>query len=1379
MQLKRWIILFFFLGFIFTLNFEAQTPTEDFQFVNIKEGISKVGIYSIIQDHYGFVWICTNGSGLYKFDGVDYTSYKYKVGDSTALRSNLVFSSYLDKENRLWFGTEDGLNLYNRDLDDFKKIPLGNSNEIGVSVLSIKEDNRGNLLIGTKDLGLFMLNLENREVVRVTKRNRYPAINSIEICNETVYLGTSVGLRVLDYSSNKIRKPHNSSNINFNLPIQTLKRTTNNHLWAGTYGNGVIKYQTEKDTIIKVLNFKITNKRILAMTQLADHSILIGSENDGLFHLNTKGELIKKYVNDKRDENSIRSNSIWSLFLDKENRIWLGYYNSGVAVSDKFFDKFGNIESLTSNINSLQTGSVTCLVKGTNDQIWVSMDGGGIDIIDTKNLNFKHVNISSTKHYSGLTSNYIQTIFIDSKENIWAGSWDNGYYVLKKDSNKFKNVNVENSKGDLGSNAILSITEDQDGIIWMGSFYTGIYAYNPKTNILKNYNSGPFESISNTDVRKILVDNDNAIWFGTIDGLFKIDKGDNQELKLTSLQEKMSQAPNNQKSANHILSLFQCSKGYIWIGTRGAGLCRYNKKSNELKWYNKITGLQEENVTGIIEDNAGTIWISGNSGISKINIETNEVKSYTSSDGLLSDDFNFNATLKDENGVLYFGNYKGIDFFNPEKLEVNSSVPSLYLTGLKIFNKQVAPNQKNSPLTKVIAETKSLEFNYEQTVFTIEYIGINYTRPEKNQYAYYLEGFEDSWNYVGDLQSATYTNLDYGNYTFKLKAANNDGVWNETPLELKITMLPPWWKTNVAMLCYITLFFMGVYLLNRMTQSRIKEKEAIKNERIKRAQEDQLNEKKIQFFTNISHEFRTPLTLIINPLQDILRDKSLALPYIVKDKLDVIYRNTDRLYRMINELMDFRKLELDKVNIRASEFNLVSLTKDVVAFFKEEASSRNIYLSMDADVPELPIWADASMLEKIIFNIMSNAIKVTPDGGAINADILSTDDLVLFPLIDEKNPRKALEIRISDTGPGLEKDQINKIFERFYQIENLNKGYYGSTGIGLEVVQSFIKLHKGKVEVESEVGKGTTFRILLPAGNAHFTKEQLAPQVISESTKKEKFILNAGVESVETDIDNDAGNDTRSSTLLIVEDSVELRKYLKSELINNYKILIAKNGKEGLKIAKESIPDMILTDVIMPEMDGFEFCKQIKTDIKTSHIPLLMLTAKTRIDDRMEGIGFGADAYMVKPFDMRLLKLRLEQLITSRKLIFDKYFSDISGKEKAETTSIDKEFIQKVLSYISENMSDSDLSVEVLASQLNLSRSQLYRKIKSLTGQTVNEFLRKLRIQKAKQILETGNSNISEVCYKVGFSSPSYFTKCFKAHFGILPTEVKVKKDDN
>ena len=700
-------------------------------------------------------------------------------------------------------------------------------------------------------------------------------------------------------------------------------------------------------------------------------------------------------------------------------------------------------------------------------------------------------------------------------------------------------------------------------------------------------------------------------------------------------------------------------------------------------------------------------------------------------------------------------------------------MPTVYLTDFKLSNKKVVPNKKDSPLTKVISETDSITLTHRQSVFTIDYSTINYTRPEKNQYAYYLEGLENSWNYVGSIRNATYTNLDYGNYIFKLKSANNDGVWNETPLELKITILPPWWKTNWAILIYVLLFFSAAYVLNKIVQSRIKEKELIRNERNQRIQEDELHEKKLQFFTNISHEFRTPLTLMINPLQDIINDDKLNLPMRVKEKHNVIYKNTDRLYRLINELMDFRKLELNKMSIRAQELNLVNFTREIISYFKEEAFYRNIHLAVDADVPTIPLWADQSMLEKIIFNILSNAMKVTPDSGAINIDLLSRDDLVILPLVSETKPNKVIEIIISDTGPGLEKDQINKIFERFYQVESLNKTYYGGTGIGLEVVQNFVQLHKGKIEVESKLGEGTTFRILLPAGKTHFVEHELFSEETSSISIKERFVSIVDSESSKEDVSKEKKN-TKSHTVLIVEDNTELRNYLKDELKKDYKILVANNGKEGLEIAREVLPDAIITDVMMPEMNGFDFCRIIKTDITTSHIPLLMLTAKTRIDDRIEGIGYGADAYMIKPFDMRLLKLRVSQLITSRKLIFDKYFGAISGaEENKNTTSIDKEFIQKVLSFINENMSDSDLSVELLAAELNLSRSQLYRKIKTLTGQTVNEFLRKIRLQRAKQLLESGSANVSEVCYKVGFSSPSYFTKCFKAHFGMLPTEIE------
>ena len=541
-----------------------------------------------------------------------------------------------------------------------------------------------------------------------------------------------------------------------------------------------------------------------------------------------------------------------------------------------------------------------------------------------------------------------------------------------------------------------------------------------------------------------------------------------------------------------------------------------------------------------------------------------------------------------------------------------------------------------------------------------------------------------------------------------------------------------------------------------------------------RLQEKALTEEKFQFFTNISHEFRTPLTLIMNPINDIIRDDSLNLPIRIKEKHHIIYKNTDRLYRLINELLDFRKLELNKTRVSARELNLVDFTKNVLSYFKEEAITNDIDLNLDVDLFDITVWADEKMLEKIIFNILSNAIKTTPKGGTINVDLQSTDKLYILPLVNETKPIKVVEIIISDTGAGIAQEEVKRIFERFYQAENLNKGYYGGTGIGLEVVREFVNLHKGKIEVESEVGKGSTFKIILPAGKSHFEESEIATEKIEQQLKNEQFTpTNSPIEKEKNSTENQS---SYKYTLLVVEDNVELRDYLKNEIGNDYKVLTAENGKKGLEIAKESLPDIIVTDVIMPGMDGFEFCKKIKTDISTSHIPLLMLTAKAKIDDRMEGIELGADAYMVKPFDMRLLRLRLSQLITSRQLIFNKYFSLITDiPTNINTTSLDKEFIEKVLNYINDNIGNPDLNVELLAAQLNLSRSQFYRKIKALTNQTANEFLRNIRLQKAKQIIEKGNTNISEVCYKVGFSSPSYFSKCFKSYFGLLPTEVESK----
>ena len=1384
-------VFYFFVGYLFLLGTStwAQEPEQKYQFVNIKEIVSKIGVNTIIQDHYGFIWMSTNGGGVNRFDGINYTSYKNSFNDSTSISNNTIHCSYKDHKNRLWFGTNEGLNVYNREKDQFIRISLSEFKEskTNVSVRSLNGDGNGNLFIGTFELGLFKLDLANFKVEKILSQEPNIStpitIHSLQSdSNGKIYAGTDKGLKEFDAKTNALKFSEFKTEEGIetiNNPIQKLL-IANNNLWVGTVSTGLFKINNvndEKNQLITINHFLVTENRFMSIINLSDGTLMCGIENDGLIHIHEDGSVINHYLFTKTDAKGILGNSIWSLFLDNNERIWVGYHNAGVAIYDKLHDKFKDIESLHNDSNSLQIGSVTSIVKDPLGNFWISLDGGGIDVLDPKSNQFTHINSSENKVFSGLTNDYIESLFVDSNQNIWAGSWGNGLYLLKKGSKKFINYTIKNTNGGLGSDYIFSITEDLDGTIWFSSWDKGLHSYNPHTNKFVHHKSEPFvkNGISDSFSRKVLVDKQGNIWLTTTNkGLFKIKKLEDGTFSVVSMAFRMAEEFNNYATANHILSMCEGSDGSIWIGTRGAGLCKYNTDADKFTWYNKLNGLEAINITGIVEDLKGDIWLSTHSGITKFDITSNSFTKFTKDDGLLSNDFNTNATFRDIQGNIYFGNYLGINYFDPSNISLNTTLPSLYLTEFKLFNKGVFPNQKDSPLSSVIGETENLTLDHTQSVFTIEYIGVNYTRPELNQYAYFLEGLEESWNYVGSLKSATYTNLEQGNYTFKLKAANSDGKWTETPLILKITVLPPWWKTYQALFVYIALLLLAFYLLNRMAQIRLNKKQAISLEQNKRLQEKELNEEKFQFFTNISHEFRTPLTLIMNPIKDIIRDDSLTLPIRIKEKHNIIYKNTDRLYRLINELLDFRKLELNKTRVSARKLNLVDFTKNVISYFKDEALTNDIDLNLDADLMDITVWGDENMLEKIIFNVLSNAIKTTQKGGTINIDLQSTDKLYILPLVNKTKPIKVVEIIISDTGAGIDKEELKRIFERFYQAKNLNKGYYGGTGIGLEVVRNFVDLHKGKIEVESEVGKGSKFKIILPAGKSHFNESEIATEKIEQHFKNEQFTpINSPIEKETISLET---QETKKYSILIVEDNVDLINYLKNDLRNEYKVLLANDGIRGLELAKEFLPDIIITDVVMPEMNGFDFCKKIKSDLSTSHIPLLMLTAKAKIDDRMEGIELGADAYMVKPFDMRLLRLRLSQLITSRQLIFNKYFSRVTDiSANISTTSLDKEFIEKVLNYIYDNIDNPDLSVESLASQLNLSRSQFYRKIKALTDQTANEFIRNIRLQKAKEIIENGNTNISEVYYKTGFSSSSYFAKCFKNYFGILPTEVESK----
>lgn len=1361
----------------------SQDKFENYQFRSIQETTSKRAISSIIQDHNGFIWIGTNGAGLYRYDGVNYFGYKHDKKPGS-LNSNFIYATFIDSKNNLWIGTDEGLCLYNRDLDNFTKINIQDAIVKGyeqpITIKTIIEDNNGDILLGAYGFGLFKLNVKTLKASlvhsKVLEKPNFLIKCSVKNKQGIIYLGTSYGLLEIDLNG-KVKQVYKDKFKREPLldDIESVVIDKFGYLWLGTTENGLIKIKPETDNY-QFENFFITKNKILSIIQSSQDYILCGTENDGLLVVNFKGEVLQKYLHSKYNNFSLKSNSVWSLYEDKEKRLWLGYFNKGLGVFDKPNNKFNSLESLVNNDNSLQTSYVTSVIKDKNGNLIISNEGGGLDIYNLSAKTYIHVNKNNQSYYSGLDAVDIQTIFIDSKQNIWVGSWDRGIYFLKNGTTRFINYNTTNTAG-LKSNRIFSFSEDSGGRIWIGTFIKGLHYFDNKSNKFVHCNTKPFadNSLDEAFIRKVFVDSDNILWVGTILGLYQVHLNADSGFRVINMRDEMFRDKTKYSGIQTILSIYESNDKKIWIGTDGEGLFSYNKKNKIFSNYDDFPGFEEKSVRAIISDNNGSLWISGGSGLTKLDFKNKQSTNFNKDDGLIDNDFNNNAVFKDGNGELYFGGYEGVNYFNPNEIKKTEKAPRLYFSDFKLFNKSVKPNEEGSPLTKVISQTKEIILNHAQSVFTIEYVGINYNYSKKNQYAYYLEGFEKDWNYVDNNRTATYTNLEPGNYVFKVKSANADGSWSNVQLELKIKILPPWWKTIWAYLIYASILVFLIIYFNKIYQNRFKARQSIILEREKTIQLEKLNNKKLQFFTNISHEFRTPLTLIINPLEDILRSKNVSRE--IHNKLKTVHKSSDRLSRLINELMDFNKLEFNKIFLQVKKIEVIAFVKEIIGYFDEEAAARNITIDFEPSIDELEDWLDPKMLEKIIFNIISNAFKFTPDDGFITVSIDKLDEN--NSLIINGNKVPSFSITITDTGSGIYKEDLKRIFDRFYQLNNLNKDYYGSTGIGLEVVKEFVELHKGKIDVESTPGEGTKFMVIFPLGNSFYKENEVVNEVFEIEKNKNKFLFESNkYQEDDEEIPNESikeieADTAKAYTVLIVEDNLELRNYLKTELSKLYKVITAENGKKGYELAVQKLPDIIITDVIMPVMDGLQLCKNIKGDLKTSHIPLLMLSAKAMVQDRIEGIDSGADMYLSKPFELDILKSSLAQLITSRQIMFKKFYTGITKDGKEKTTSLDNDFIQKILHFINENLSESDLSVELLSSKVFLSRSQLYRKIKTLTGVSVNEFIRNVRLEKAKQLLEQGNNtvNINEISYKVGFTSPSYFAKCYKLKYGHLPTQ--------
>lgn len=1347
-------------------NHFTDEANSQIKFHSIPEEFDYRAVRCILKDQQGIMWFGTQ-DGLIKFDGINLTRYEHSDENSNSISHNVINTLVVDRDNNLWIGTSRGLNRYNRDMDHMEQIDENRSLSLSRGyVKSLIVDNNNVLWVGTFGFGLVSYDLSEDTIKPhpITKEDGNSQIIESITCllnasDENVWIGTQSGLYLMQKESNNILFNSNENELIYAKFISALEKDHMGQIWVGTQEHGLNLLKKEPNGYsIKPFSYSQKSDELSKSFVRSLHAdktgkLWIGTENNGLWlhHVNSGG--IQVFKNAIGNKNSISSNSIYFIYGDDENRIWIGTYNKGINVVDSKISKFDSYTANSYSKISLPNNDISDFALADNNKVWIATDGAGIYQFDltTQNLD-KH--IISEKGKKSLTNNSTQKILYSKNKMLWVGSWGGGIDLLDRNGEFVKNYKIEHPNG-VGNNNVRCIFQDKDENIWVGSNGSGLYLFNQE---IDKFTSVLIDQVltSNMYVRSISFGKNNTILVGVTAGIIQLEIN-NQTKEIIAQGIAGADARIDIQSVDY---LFLNSTDNLWIGTTHNGLYRLNNK--KLTNFNKPHGLASNSVTCAVEDYEGNMWIGTNSGISKIDTLNNQIETFTREDGLISNEFK--CCLITDNGQMMFGGENGFNMFYPKEIQANEFKPEINLTNLRINNLPVSIGNEVSPLKKQLSQTDTLILTHKQSSFSIDFVALNYTRSTKNQFSYLLEGFDKKWNYIGTKNTATYTQVDPGKYILKVKASNNDGIWNETPKLLTIIIKPPFWKTPWAYLIYFALIGNVLIFAIKIWQDRIFMQNQLKLEKLAKEKELELNKKNLQFFTNISHEFRTPLSLILGPLESIVDSTNGEL----RDKLMVIKKSATRLQNLTNNLMNIRKLENGEETLKISHENITENIKTICDFFSVRLQRKHIELSIEIDEKTEMGWFDKEKLTTILINLLSNAITHTSDNGKISVaakvypsldSYLQKQDKLDHLIFDSQ----ILEVSITDNGTGIITKDIPQIFDRFFQTSLNRKTKNMGSGVGLSLTKGLIELHNGSIWATSNPNIATCFTFAIPIDkNVYDESEIVNHQETNEKTD--------GIDSSPSSESINTKND--SPSVLIVEDNTELRKFLASELNKTYEIYEATNGIEGLKLALDKTPDLIISDIVMPEKDGIELCKEIKSDVRTSHIPLILLTAKTTTQEQVEGYTTGADAYITKPFNLQLLLTQINNLIQSRKELYSQYSQDVYIMHKKQAVNeLDQQFLQKTSEYILNNITDSKLSIESIARHHNMSHSNVYRKIKSLTGSTIVEFIRVVRLKQALKFMESQKYNLSEVSYMTGFTSPSYFTKKFKEQYGKPPSE--------
>ena len=1314
-MISKMVRLFLFLCIMASLPSYAQNNIHYyFRTLDIRNGLSQNTVYQILQDKNGFMWVGTK-DGLNRYDGLSFRVYKK---ENSTLGKNFITALYEDHKGNIWVGTDGGVYIYNPKLDSFSAF-----NQVSNSGICIKDfvtmiggDEHNNIWISVENQGLFSYRDVGKELTNYLGNSGLANVTRFWLSGKTCWLAL--------YADNLYY-----SKDNFKTALKPFRNSEGEEIFKGDIINWQVNgphncvYVASVNGLTEINQTSGKTRRLLnayvrTLQFKSDDELWAGTET-GLYIYNlTRDVLTHVTVPNQDDSYALSDNAIYSLCRDKENGMWIGSYFGGVnyypyqwTYFEKFYPRddlkhFGrrvreicesndgtlwigtedkglfNFNPMTGKIEPFEHPAIYKNVHGLcldEDELWVGTFSGGLNRVNLRTKQVKHYSKGDTEN--SMMANDAFTICKTASKDIWIGT-TSGLLKYNRSTDDFMRI------PQLRNMFTYDILEDFNGNLWFATFSNGVFCYNVRNRRWKNY---------------------------------QFDKNNPSSLPY-----------------NKVIGIYEDNKKRLWFMTLGEGFCRYNPQTDNFTRYNMSQGFPSNTIYEMIDDNKGNLWITTNNGLVCFNPEADTKRVYTTANGLLSNQFNFQSAFRDKKGRIYLGSINGFIVFDPETFVENSFLPPIVITDFYLFNKRLSVESPDSPLKGSITYLDEIELDANQNSFSLQVAALSYQAPEMNRLEYKLEGFDREWYAVGRNSIINYSNLPYGTYVLHIKGSNSDGKWNAVEKILNIRIRPPFYLSPWAYAVYIILTLCSLLSLIVFFRKRTRQKHVQTMERFEREKERELYTAKIDFFTNVAHEIRTPLTLIKSPLENVLTSGSISED--IKDDLEIMDLNTNRLLDLVNQLLDFRKTETQGFQLNLIECNIPDILQKTYRRFKPMARQKGLELTVDS--PEtLFASVDEEALTKIISNLLTNAIKYS-------------DKQIWIKLYAENSE---LYLSMCNDGNIVPLEMRDEIFKPFIQYKAGVLNTASGTGIGLALARSLAELHGGTLHMNNSLDNNC-FLLMLPLEHVHSMNLKINKTESDEDNLKEYAL------QVQTGMFR--------YTLLVVEDSLEMQAFIVKQLSSEYQVLTAENGVEALKILEENTINLVISDIMMPEMDGLELCERLKSELDYSHIPIILLTAKTTLQAKIEGMKLGADAYIEKPFSVEYLKVCVSNLLNNREKLRASFLhSPFVQTNSMAMTKADEAFLKTLNEIVIANLQNPDFCLDDMSSLLNMSRSSLNRKIKGILDMTPNDYIRLERLKKAAQLLNEGECKINEVCYMTGFNTPSYFTKCFQKQFGVLPKD--------